>query len=100
MITKLVIIVKNGTIPEHRNNSELRNHYEVRNYYKDRNFFYGWRAIEPLTIYNGPEPVNRAYFAKNKLLRFSRIVSLTSFNFCQIKRCNTLKGFPALFLFF
>ena len=51
----------------------------------------------PLTIYNSSQPINSALFSKEKTLRFPRL-SLNSFNFDQ-KRCNTSKGFRALFIY-
>ena len=53
----------------------------------------------PMTIYNSSEPINRAAFSKTKPLRCPRLVKLNSFNFDQ-KRCNTWKGFRALFVYY
>ena len=52
-----------------------------------------------MTIYNNSEPINRAAFSKTKPLRSPRLVKLNSFNFDQ-KRCNTSKGFRALFVYY
>ena len=53
----------------------------------------------PMTIYNSAEPINRTAFSKAKPLRSPRLVQLNSFKFDQ-KRCNTLKGFRALFVYY
>ena len=53
----------------------------------------------PLTIYNSSEPMNSALFSRAKPLRSPRLVKLNSFNFGW-KRCNTSKGFRALFIYF
>ena len=51
----------------------------------------------PLTIYNSSEPINSALFPRAKPLRSPLLVELNSFNF-DLKRCNTSKGFRALFV--
>ena len=52
----------------------------------------------PLTIYNSSEPINSALFSRAKPLLSPRLVKLNSFNF-DWKRCNTSKGFRALFVY-
>ena len=51
----------------------------------------------PLTIYSSSDPINSALFSRAKHLRSPRLVKLNSFNF-ERKRCNTSKGFRALFV--
>ena len=52
----------------------------------------------PMTIYNSSEAINTALFSKAKPLCSPRLVLLNSFNFDQ-RRCNTSKGFRALFVY-
>ena len=52
----------------------------------------------PLTIYNSSEPINSALFSRAKPLSSPRLVKVNSFNF-DWKRCNTSKGFRALFVY-
>ena len=51
----------------------------------------------PLTIYDRSEQINSALFSRAKPIRSPRLVKLNSFNF-DWKRCNTFKGFRALFV--
>ena len=52
----------------------------------------------PLTIYNSSEPIRLALFSRAKPLRSPWLVKLNSLNF-DWKRCNTSKGFRALFAY-